>query len=343
MRSLVPAGFRGSIASMRVAALTILVACGGTDPIAPDAPSGDAPMVGECDDTAPWAAAAPLAIGPTQETSVVAVDGKIYILGGFQDLTITSAVQIFDTATCTYSAGPELPMPVHHINAAVIDGTIVIGGALQGGNFAAIGDTWTWNPATDAAWNVRTSMPAGTQRGAGVAGAIDGKLIVAGGLRGGAVSDASSYDLALDAWTALPPLPVPRDHACGGVIDGKLYVAGGRMTSIPSTSTATFEFTPGGVWETKAPMITGRGGSACGVIDDRLIVVGGEGNPAAASGVFPQVEAYAPAGDAWESLDPMVTPRHGMGAAASGGRLYVPGGADVQGFGAVATHEVLTP
>ncbi len=325
---------------MRSLTTSLLIACGGSDP-APE-PTADAPQAGGCDDAAPWAAAAPLAIGPTQETAVVAVADKIYILGGFQDLTITSAVQIFDTTTCTYAAGPELPLPVHHVNAAVIDGTIVVGGALQGGNFAAIGDPWSWHPATETAWSIRPPMPAGTQRGAGVAGALDGTLIVAGGLRGGAVGDVSAYDLALDTWTALPSLPVPRDHACGGVIDGKLYVAGGRMTSIPSTSTATFELADG-TWQTKAPMLTGRGGTACGVIADRLIVVGGEGNPQASSGVFPQVEAYTPASDAWESLDPMLTPRHGMGAAASGGKLYVPGGATVQGFGAVATHEILTP
>jgi N-acetylneuraminic acid mutarotase len=272
---------------------------------------------------------------------VVAVAGTIYILGGFNDGAVTDAVQLFDTATCTYAAGPALPKPVHHINAAVIDGTIVVGGALEGNAFTAIGDTWSWNPATESAWSIRASMPAGTQRGAGVAGVIDGTLIVAGGLRGGAVSDVSQYDLALDQWSALPPLPAQRDHACGGVIGNKLYVAGGRNTSIPSTSTATFEFD--GAWTTKAPMITGRGGTACGVIDDRLIVVGGEGNPNVASGVFPQVEAYDPTGDSWESLGEMITPRHGMGAAAEAGRLYVPGGADVQGFGAVATHEVFTP
>lgn len=323
------------------AVLLILVGCGGNDPVSPDASTGDAPPAGECDDTAPWAAAAPLAIGPTQETSVVAVAGKIYILGGFNNAAVTDAVQVFETSTCTYAAGPALPMPVHHINAAVIDGAIVIGGALQGNTFTAVGDTWSWNPATETQWTIRASMPAGTQRGAAVAGAIDNKLVVAGGLRGGAVADVSVYDPAIDQWSALPDLPAPRDHACGGVIDNKLYVAGGRMTSIPSTSTATFELTD--TWATKAPMLTGRGGTACGVIDDRLIVVGGEGNPAAASGVFPEVEVYAPASDTWESLAPMVTPRHGMGAAASGGRLYVPGGATVQGFGAVATHEVLTP
>jgi hypothetical protein len=38
----------------------------------------------------------------------------------------------------------------------------------------------------------------------------------------------------------------------------------------------------------------------------------------------------------------MVTPRHGMGAAAIGNSLYVPGGATVQAFGAVDTFEILT-
>ena len=325
-------------------ALVVLAGCGGgSDPVAPDSSAGDAPQPGVCDDTAPWASAAPLAIGPTQETAVVALDGKVYILGGFNGLTITTAVQVFDTQACTYSAGPPLPKAVHHINAAVVDGTIIVGGALEGGNFTAIGDTWQWNPLADADWTVRASMPAGTQRGAGVAGAIDGKLFVAGGLRGGAVSDVSVYDPALDEWTELPPMPIGRDHACGGVIDGRLYVAGGRNASIPSTSPMTFAFTPGGAWEVVSPMITGRGGTACGVIGDRLIVVGGEGNPDAASGVFPQVEAYTASSNTWESLEPMPTPRHGMGAAASGDRLYVPGGAGVQGFGAVATHEILTP
>jgi N-acetylneuraminic acid mutarotase len=329
---------------MRRFLMLALASCGGDPaPATPDGP-GDGPQPGECDDTAPWAAAAPLAIGATQETAVVAVDGKIYILGGFNNLTITDAVQIFDTATCTYAAGPPLPKAVHHVNAAVVDGAIIVGGALEGGNFTAIGDTWSWNPATDADWAIRASLPLGSQRGASVAGAIDGKLYIAGGFRAGtAVVDVDVYDPVLDTWTPEMALPAARDHGCGGVIDGKLYVAGGRMASIPSTTTTTFELAPGTPWATKAAMPTARGGTACGVIDDRLIVVGGEGNPNAGNGVFPQVEAYSATDDEWETLTPMPTPRHGMGAAASGGRLYVPGGADSQGFGAVATHEVFTP
>ncbi len=39
----------------------------------------------------------------------------------------------------------------------------------------------------------------------------------------------------------------------------------------------------------------------------------------------------------------MTSPRHGMGAAVVSGSLYVPGGADMQAFAAVATHDVFTP
>lgn len=323
-----------------VAGLLVVVAAGCGDDSASGTP--DAGTEERCEMTAPWASAPRLAAGPTQETAVVAVAGKIYVLGGFQGFTVVPAVQVFDTAACAWSMGPDLPKPVHHANAAVVGDTIYVVGAMEGGNFASIGDTWSWSPAADAGWIVRAPMPPGTQRGASITGVIDGKIYVAGGLRNGTVTDVSIYDPAADAWTAGPALPQPRDHGCGGVVGGKLYVTGGRAGGV--NSPLVFELTPGAGWVERAPMPTGRGGTACGVIGDRIFVVGGEGNPAPGSrGVFPQAEAYDAAANTWETLAPMPTPRHGMGAAAWGGRLYVPGGADQEAFGAVAIHEILTP
>ena len=308
----------------------------------------DAPPPGTCDTTAPWAGAPAVGLGPTQETAAVAVGGKIYVLGGFllrDSLEVTAAVQVFDTATCTWSEGPAMPKPVHHANAAVLDGTIYVLGAMQGPEFSTIGDTWSWNPATDAAWAIRAPISPSAARGSAITGALDGKLYVAGGLRDGAVTDVSIYDPVADAWSDGPALPAPRDHGCGGEVGGKLYVIGGRNANIGSTASTVYELAPGGAaWQSRTAMPTARGGTGCGVIDGRIIVVGGEGNPAAGSrGVFPQVEAYDAAADTWEALPPMRTPRHGMGAAAWGGRLYVPGGADRQAFGPVDTHEILTP
>jgi N-acetylneuraminic acid mutarotase len=76
------------------------------------------------------------------------------------------------------------------------------------------------------------------------------------------------------------------------------------------------------------------------VLDGRLFVFGGEGS-GMGSGVFPNVEAYDPAADRWETLPAMSVPRHGFGAATLDGRIYLPGGATSQGFGPVDDHSVL--
>lgn len=59
--------------------------------------------------------------------------------------------------------------------------------------------------------------------------------------------------------------------------------------------------------------------------------------------MFDDHQAYDPATDTWTVLAPMATPRHGTGGAGIGGYFHVPGGATVQAFGAVATHEVFGP
>jgi len=317
------------------AALVVLAACGGDDAaVVPDGAPCPAPGPG-------WSAAPALARGPIQETAAVARGGAIYVLGGFDGtLNIVDAVQIYDVATCTWSDGPSLPAPMHHANAAVVGDTIYVLGYATGFDFAAHGDVYALE---DGAWVARAAMPTGTERSASAVGVIDGKIYVAGGLRGDPVADVSVYDPVADAWTTLDPLPAARDHGCGGAIDGVLYLAGGRLGDPESHQPDTYAYTPGGGWTAVAAMITGRGGTACGVVGGRLIVVGGEGNPDDPAGVFAQAEAYDPGDDAWTALAPMPTPRHGMAAATIGGSLYVPGGADHQLFGATATFEVLTP
>ena len=313
----------------------------GDDGGAPDGPPQEPPC--GAGKTA-WTSGPDLPLGPTQETAVVGVEGKMYVLGGFNgQFGVISAVQIFDTKTCTWSQGPELPSPVHHINAAVVNGTIYVVGALSGASsFAATGVTWSWKPG-DAAWQVLPSMPAGTERGSSITGAIGTTIYVAGGLRNGSLAEMSSFDTVAKTWStaALPALPSARDHGCGVVVGGKLYAIGGRNSAVVAT---VLVYEPGGGgWIEKAAMPTARGGVSCDVVGERVIVVGGEWNRAISTGVFPEVEAYSPASDRWDVLPAMKTPRHGMGAYGWQGRLYVPGGGTKEGFGATPVFEILTP
>lgn len=326
------------------ATILLVVASGCGDNLRGPDPEVDAP-VDLCDRTRPWAREADLLLGAGQETVAVAVDAKVYVIGGFLAGTAGNVVQVFDTEACTWSRGPDLPTDVHHTNAAVVDDTIYIVGPMQGGApYTALGLTWAWTPSTDATWRVLAPMPAGTERGASVTGVIDGKIYVAGGLRAGlATTDVSFYDPIANTWTPAPPLPALIDHACGGGVGGKLYVIGGRNVNAGMPLASVHELTPGGAWSARTSMPTARSGSACGVFGNRIVIAGGEANLAPGSrGVFSEVEAYNAIQDSWETLTPMPTPRHGMGAAAWDGRLYIPGGADQQGAGAVAIHEVLT-
>ena len=188
-------------------------------------------------------------------------------------------------------------------------------------------------------------MPGERERGASATAVVDGRIYVAGGLQDwGAVDDFSVYDPETDAWTALAPMGMARDHMTAAAIAGRVYVAGGRGGRIDDPTDRLEAYDPEtDSWTTLAAMPTPRGGIAGAALDGRLYVFGGEGNPETATGVFDDVEVYDPTSDTWAVLDPMPTPRHGTGAAGVNDTIWVPGGADVEAFGAVATNEGWVP
>lgn len=330
-------------------------ACGGTESAATD----DASLVdgasGEVDGgdnaradvpvtPATWSPRASLPAAQ-QETAVVALGRKIYAIGGFDSRSQpTNVVNVYDPATDAWTAAAPLPEPLHHINAAVVDDKIWIVGALRSIAFSALGVVLVYDPIANA-WTPKpgAAMPAGSERGASVVGAIGRVIYVAGGFRGGAVTDFSSFDTVSEQWTPLSALDEPRDHAMGVAAGGVLYVIGGRDGTIGGHTARVDVFDPTtGTWAARAPMPTSRAGGAAAFANARIVVAGGEGNTASETGVFAEVEAYDPVQNAWSRLAPMRTPRHGTGAAAVDDVVYVPGGGDKQAFGATAVVEALT-
>ena len=70
-----------------------------------------------------------------------------------------------------------------------------------------------------------------------------------------------------------------------------------------------------------------------------MLVFGGE----APFRIFNATEMYEPAGNRWIAMEPMPTPRHGIGAVVIGGRVFVPGGGREPGFAATQANEAYTP
>ncbi|MBX3228634.1 MAG: kelch repeat-containing protein [Labilithrix sp.] len=337
---------------MRSLAAIVLVACSEPASVVADADAdagaeAGAPPVAVPDASADavaapsgWSSRASLP-RPMQEVAVLALDGLVYVIGGFDDASATLAdVRIYDPATDRWRDGVALPRPLHHVNAAVVGDRIWIAGALEGGAFTATGVTLMFDPGAGS-WVERRAMPPGSERGSSMTAAIGETIYVAGGLRGGAVADFSAYDTETDTWSSLPPLPSARDHG-GGVAAGGLFFAVSGRSSIAGHTTRLDVFDPAtGAWTSRTPMPTSRAGSSIALAGDRIVVLGGEGNPAVPSGVFAEVEAYSIAADRWEALPAMPTPRHGTGAATIDGVVYVPGGGTRQGFGATAIVEAL--
>jgi N-acetylneuraminic acid mutarotase len=78
-------------------------------------------------------------------------------------------------------------------------------------------------------------------------------------------------------------------------------------------------------------MPSGRSGGNAAVLDGRIFVFGGEGNTASPVGIYDEVEAYDPRSNSWEKFAPMPLPRHSLGAATAGDRIYLPGGSPKRG------------
>lgn len=333
----------------------VMLACFGAD-ICPNAPCTNADWNFIAEVSLPetfflppsgseWQTLTPLANGPRQEHPTLAFQNEIWVFGGFDGRArVVDTIEVYDPAANTWRDDvAPLPTPMHHANVAVVGDRIYVTGFLRAGSFTADGRVFEYDPALDR-WSEKTSMPQARIRGASAVGVIDGKIYVAGGLRSGTRAEFSSYDPTTDQWETLPDLPRPIDHGASGVVDGVFYVLGGRDGGIAGVSEAVYAFDPAaGEWTRGADMPTPRGGVAGAVLGGKIYVLGGEGNPDTESGVFDEVEAYDPATDRWEELAPMATPRHGMGAAGFGGRIYVPGGAVRQAFGAVDTVDALQP
>src|SRR5690606_31272892 len=108
----------------------------------------------------------PRAALPTvrQEHGVAALDGEVYVLGGFTPED-TAGVQAYAPSTDSWRDVADFPETFHHPNVAVVDGLLYVTGFHFGpGLRTAYGQAYAYDPAEDA-WTPRSPLPEGTERG----------------------------------------------------------------------------------------------------------------------------------------------------------------------------------
>jgi N-acetylneuraminic acid mutarotase len=285
-----------------------------------------------------WSTLAPLPV-PRQETAVAELNGRVYVVGGMlSDGSTTATVEAYDPATDQWTTVAPLPAPRHHTNAAAVAGKLYVLGGLVGFQFAPVDTVFEYDPASDR-WATRASMP--TARGAMGIAVLDGRIYAAGGSPDENERDFAAYDPASDTWEVLPAMPTPRNHLAAAATAGRFYAIGGRSGAIGGITNAIEAYDRAGrAWSARPAMPTARGGHAAAVVDGCIYVVGGEGNRAHPLGMFEQNEVFEPNSESWRTLEPMMLPLHGIGAAAVGTRVHVPGGGQVEGLGVTPAHEV---
>ncbi len=296
-----------------------------------------------------WMTGAPAPTART-EVAVAALDGLIYVVGGFEpsslwmpwQSSVSVRVEAYDPTTNQWVSKPDLPVGLHHAGAAVVDGALyIVGGFTQS-------DETIWQlsnrvfrfDAGRGVWEERA--PLLTARGGLGVTTLRGEIFAVSGYDGHENPAAMDvYDPGLDQWTAAASLPTPRDHLAVVALGDILYAIGGRVRLDYRDNLSTVEayHVESDQWVPMADMPTPRSGVAAAVVDEWIYVFGGESG----AGTFAHNERYNARLNHWEAMAPMPTARHGLGAVAVGGHVYVVSGGPRPGGSYSSRNEIFIP
>jgi N-acetylneuraminic acid mutarotase len=280
---------------------------------------------------------------PVQEVYATVYKDRALIAGGMVrnhrgGSIAINRVGVYDPILDRWSEGKSLPQARHHAALASVNASIyAIGGATH-----QPGLVGHWRQRTEVfvlhedVW--RTSTPLPQAQSEGVALVLENNIHLITG-RTSNDSNASRWedqhdvdthrilDTSTDKWTLGRPAPGVRNSATGAIIDDVIYLVGGRTTNGGNLDRLDRYDPEEDRWDTLRPMPHAAGGLAGASVDGMLIVFGGEElNVAGPQGVIDKAWQYDPKHDVWTALEPMLTPRHGLGSVAIGASVYTIGG-----------------
>jgi len=218
--------------------------------------------------------------------SAVAVDGLLYLFGGF-GAGAAGKVQIYDPVADAWSMGSPMPWDAGGCSAALVDGLIYVGGGVapSGGtvsNFAS------YDPSLDS-WSPLPALPAGVHLAA--SGSNGERVFIMGGRTGilgpqAGVNLVQAFDPATGIWESsaagqLAPLPLPRSSTGPAIFwDDELYVFGGADASSAFTEVQVYD-PASDSWRADSSLQGPRQGACALLFESRMFLIGGSGAPLA--------------------------------------------------------------
>ncbi len=272
------------------------------------------------------------------ETCMVALKGKLYLLGGRGD----KPVEEYNPKANTWRQLAKPPIEINHFQAVVVGERIAAVGAFTGvfPHEQPVPNIWFFDPSKNE-WSKGPEIPEARRRGSAGVVVVGDLVYVVGGITEGHwqgfVPWLDNWNIKTGKWEILPDAPRPRDHFQAAVLDGKIIAAGGRTThgaigkvfelTIPEVD--AFDIAKG-TWETlPQPLPTPRAGAMVVARGDTLVVAGGES--ATQNKAHAQVEAFNIKRGDWISLPDLQQGRHSCGLSQIGNTLYAVAGAGNSG------------
>jgi N-acetylneuraminic acid mutarotase len=282
------------------------------------------------------------------EVSGVALDGKIYIIGGADRRGTKNIVETYDLKSNKWSSVSSLPQRLDHTAAATYNGKVyVIGGFNSTG--ASTNFLFIYDPTTNK-WKQGKSMP--TPRGALTAKFVDGILYAIGGdgtvlydKKGfynpqGIVNANEAYNPKTNSWKIKAAMPTSRDHLASAKIHNKIFVIGGRQPwggPLFKDLDKNEMYDPQkDAWTTLTPLPTNRSGLSAASADNKIFVFGGE----SIRQTFNVTEKYDPITNSWTKEPSMPSARHGLAAVAIDNKIYVIAGGPKPGGSGSDINEI---
>jgi N-acetylneuraminic acid mutarotase len=288
-----------------------------------------------------WTALPPAQL-ERSEVAAARVGRFIYVVGGFERASArtSAAVERYDIRGGRWKRVRAMPVGLNHPTAVAYRGAVYVHGGYEAEQAltAPSGVLLRYDPERDR-W--RRLPPSPTPRAAHAAAVIGHNLYVAGGANdSGSLRSLEVYDMESGRWRRGPSFSGPaRNHVTGVASGGRFYVLGGRDAG---NFTAAERYDPRRrKWERLPPLHVPRGGIASARLSDgRIVVFGGERLEPGGTTIA-EVELFDPRSEHWRSLPDMRTPRHGLGGAALGRRVFAIEGGPTPGFAFTRTIEFL--
>ncbi len=181
---------------------------------------------------------------------------------------------------------------------------------------------------TSCAGPTRAADP--TERLAGVAEVVNGKMYIVGGMTlSESLRSVDVYDPAADTWASAEAVPTDRSMAASAVLNGCIYVIGGRNPEGGVLATVEKYDPAENTWTSCRDMPTRRWGHAAVPASGKIFAFGGITGVGDNRRTSDLVEVYDPQRDTWTMGPSMPAPRHSPSAGVVNTQVFLISGKSV--------------